>query len=638
MFFMQGYIVSKKNVGQIFAYIFIGLVFAVGIGYFAPSFWVASEQQKTEEFIRSFEKKMPVREKSFIFPLTDAYMEQKIEAILSPFFGEDNVKAIVHNKFVMQQNQIEKEEILPETGVISQQIIHETTEGKVVQDTKYIYSTQKTKTQFTSYDVQKSDVLVFVSPFLNKQLGDFFNTQRQNLLTMIKSVVGYSAERGDSFQFIQLPQAFPVGGLFGMYDTQIRQMIAVSLVCSSCVFVVLGLIVPWFLRSRKQRFSFVFDPHDNNLYRNQITGNPEESLLLQAQTLSFKMPEVAVNILRKSLYQQQTTQQIRTGIETVFSPVQQSAIVLLCLGDKCVKFLFKRMTDVEVATFSHAMAGLGRVKAIEIQPILVRFCQEMNKPQDILEPVAQTQAIIKTALPAEKAVQLLRDLNISAIGTSVWDKLNNVSNDVLSSFLCQEYPQTVAEILYHLSAEKSSQILCTLPITFATDVIIRLSSLQYINPLKIKTLEHRLDEQINVLMNTSTISGSQKAAALLSLLNSQYQAQLLKQIGQFSPQTADVLSKQLIAFDDFAFWSEKDLSVLLKHIDTKTLALALAHADSATKDAFSRVITPQKWTTLLKRMNELRMERIQDIDISQRAIIQIAQHLIDTHKCKGKTV
>lgn len=638
MFFMQGYIVSKKNVGQIFAYIFIGLVFAVGIGYFAPSFWVASEQQKTEEFIRSFEKKMPVREKSFIFPLTDAYMEQKIEAILSPFFGEDNVKAIVHNKFVMQQNQIEKEEILPETGVISQQIIHETTEGKVVQDTKYIYSTQKTKTQFTSYDVQKSDVLVFVSPFLNKQLGDFFNTQRQNLLTMIKSVVGYSAERGDSFQFIQLPQAFPVGGLFGMYDTQIRQMIAVSLVCSSCVFVVLGLIVPWFLRSRKQRFSFVFDPHDNNLYRNQITGNPEESLLLQAQTLSFKMPEVAVNILRKSLYQQQTTQQIRTGIETVFSPVQQSAIVLLCLGDKCVKFLFKRMTDVEVATFSHAMAGLGRVKAIEIQPILVRFCQEMNKPQDILEPVAQTQAIIKTALPAEKAVQLLRDLNISAIGTSVWDKLNNVSNDVLSSFLCQEYPQTVAEILYHLSAEKSSQILCTLPIAFATDVIIRLSSLQYINPLKIKTLEHRLDEQINVLMNTSTISGSQKAAALLSLLNSQYQAQLLKQIGQFSPQTADVLSKQLITFDDFAFWSEKDLSVLLKHIDTKTLALALAHADSATKDAFSRVITPQKWTTLLKRMNELRMERIQDIDISQRAIIQIAQHLIDTHKCKGKTV
>ena len=635
---MQGYIVSKKNVGQIFAYIFIGLVFAVGIGYFAPSFWVASEQQKTEEFIRSFEKKMPVREKSFIFPLTDAYMEQKIEAILSPFFGEDNVKAIVHNKFVMQQNQIEKEEILPETGVISQQIIHETTEGKVVQDTKYIYSTQKTKTQFTSYDVQKSDVLVFVSPFLNKQLGDFFNTQRQNLLTMIKSVVGYSAERGDSFQFIQLPQAFPVGGLFGMYDTQIRQMIAVSLVCSSCIFVVLGLIVPWFLRSRKQRFSFVFDPHDNNLYRNQITGNPEESLLLQAQTLSFKMPEVAVNILRKSLYQQQTTQQMRTGIETVFSPVQQSAIVLLCLGDKCVKFLFKRMTDVEVATFSHAMAGLGRVKAIEIQPILVRFCQEMNKPQDILEPVAQTQAIIKTALPAEKAVQLLRDLNISAIGTSVWDKLNNVSNDVLSSFLCQEYPQTVAEILYHLSAEKSSQILCTLPITFATDVIIRLSSLQYINPLKIKTLEHRLDEQINVLMNTSTISGSQKAAALLSLLNSQYQAQLLKQIGQFSPQTADVLSKQLITFDDFAFWSEKDLSVLLKHIDTKTLALALAHADSATKDAFSRVITPQKWTTLLKRMNELRMERIQDIDISQRAIIQIAQHLIDTHKCKGKTV
>lgn len=636
---MQGCIVSKKNVGRIIAYIFIGLIFAVGIGYFIPSFWIVSEQQKAEEFIRSFEEKMPEREKSFVFPLTDAYMEQKIRAILSPFFGEDNVKAIVHNKLVMQQNQIEKEEILPETGVVSQQIIHETAEGKVVQDTKYTYSTQTIKTQFISYDVQKSDVLVFVSPFVNKQLEDFFNTQRQNLLTMIKSVVGYSAERGDSFQFIQLPQVFPTVGLFGMYGTQIRQMIAVLLVCSSCIFVVLGLIVPWFFQSRKRRFFFTFEPQGNtNLYRNQIAGNPEESLLLQAQALSFKMPEIAVNILRKSLYQNQTTQQTQERIETVFSPVQQSAIILLCLGDKCVKFLFKRMTEAEIGTFSHAMAGLGRVKAIEIQPILLHFCQEMNKPQDILEPVAQTQAIIKTALPAEKALQLLRDLNISTTGAGVWDKLNNISNDVLSSFLCQEYPQTVAEILYHLSAEKSAQVLCVLPISFATDVVIRLNALQYINPLKMQTLEHRLDAQINALMHSSMVNGSQKAAALLSLLNNQYRTQLLMQIEQSSPQTADILSKRLITFDDFAFWSEKDLSVLLKHIDTKTLALALAHADSATKDAFSRVITPQKWTILLKRMNELQTERIQDIDMSQRAVIQIAQHLIDTHKCKGKTV
>ena len=101
---------------------------------------------------------------------------------------------------------------------------------------------------------------------------------------------------------------------------------------------------------------------------------------------------------------------------------------------------------------------------------------------------------------------------------------------------------------------------------------------------------------------------------------------------------ADSLEKQLITFNDFAFWNESDLSVLIKHIDVKTLITALAHANNITKEAFSKVIEPKKWAELLKQMNVPQTKRLRDIEESQRAVIQIAQHLIDSQKCKGKMV
>ena len=80
------------------------------------------------------------------------------------------------------------------------------------------------------------------------------------------------------------------------------------------------------------------------------------------------------------------------------------------------------------------------------------------------------------------------------------------------------------------------------------------------------------------------------------------------------------------------------MAVLIKHIDTKTLITALAHANNTTKEAFSKVIDPQKWANLLKQINTPQTKRLKDIEESQRAVIQIAQYLIDSQKCKGKLV
>lgn len=627
----------KKNTKRTLCNVSIGVILIAGIGYFAPSLWLKeTDVNDKETFIRQFVNKMPKRNQDFIFPEYDTFLEKKVTELFAPVIGKENIRVVVHADLDIQKKKVTTEKFLPDTGVIIQQNTQTTTDNNTVTNTTYAYSSETTTTSFTVNDVKQTNALVFVSHVEDKIRSNFFQEQKNVLFETAQSIIGYSKERGDSFQIIEFPKSLSFAKE-PLFTTQIKQVIAILLICVFCMVGLLAVILPYFFNRRKKLLKLSLMPfsEDENLYQNQIIGKPEETLLTRIRQLCMEMPEVAVNLIRRQFAQNDKSNIIENDS---FSPVQHAGIVLLCLGDRCVKTLFKRMTDSEIKALSKIMVGLGRVKAIEIQPILLRFFQEMQTPQDIISTDKQTIGLIKNALPIERASYILQSLNIHAHGKSVWQKLNKLSSDSISEYLQSEYPQTVAEILYHLSTKKSAQVLMCFKPDFATEVIVRLSALNYITPMRKFALENQLNEQIDMIAQKQIIQGEQKAAAILSLVDTAICKDLLIRMAKNTPQTADNLEKQLITFNDFAFWNETDLAVLIKHIDTKTLITALAHANNTTKEAFSKVIDPQKWANLLKQINTPQTKRLKDIEESQRAVIQIAQYLIDSQKCKGKLV
>lgn len=616
---MQKQFIAKMVLGLVF-----GSVVIAGIGYFTPALWQGSEPVKSREnFVRRFEEKMPSRHNYLIQPAYDSYLEQRVKDIIAPFLGEEYVRAVVHTELAIKHTTIEREKIIPEK---------EAKQPKNASEEE-AYIKQKTTTNVTSFDVKRTDSFVFLAQSPDKERNAFFKSKKQALMQSVQRVIGYNPERGDTFQVIDFPATLFFDPSV-VISTQYKQIAALLLLSLAALAAFMGafMLISSAKNRKYHRFAFAHNTGDENMYRNQIIGTPEENLIAQMRQLCFQMPEVAVNALRSKLYD---ASGYRASNEGAFSPAQQAAIVLLCLGDKGVRLCFKRMSDAEIKTISRIMAGLGSVKAMEIHPIVLKFCRQMRQPQDIIAPLAQTKAYIRNALSAERAAQLLKELEKPVVGKTVWEKLGKISESKIAAFLSREYPQTAAEILYCLATEKAALVIAALSARFAAETLLRMSAFCHHEEIKPALFDFASGTP-KAPVTEKALSGEAKAAAVLSLAPDETRKKILAQIRLFSPQGADGLLKQLITFDDFALWDEEDLSILLKYVDEKTLVTALSNASNATKEKFSRVITPRKWGKLLQDISRLPSGSVQQIDASQKAVIQIAHQLIDARKCKGK--
>ncbi len=629
---------QRKKLFRTVIVLCIGLICIIGIGYFAPSLWLnATTRAEQEYFVNNISRnKLPPEKGAIVLPDYDKHLSQMIAETIRFYTGLDDIRVVVRSDLKVRREHIVNKEILPDTQVVKTETTEHKDDKIVVQNKVYDYSTRVTTSQIVYYDIQKMNILVFMPAFDLSSDGEDMKADREKSFELVRNAIGFDAERGDTFQTVQMPRVMEQSGLFGIYDVQIRQIMAIVLICVLCLLIFSGLVVPYIMgRIRKAHTlaGMVSEPVRDS-YRYQIIGNLEENLTFKAQELCRLMPEAAVNILRNRLAQESSSPKTND----VFSPAQKAAIVLLCIGEQGIRRLFKYMTETEIYSLSRIMASLGQVKAVDIQPVLSAFCQSMTAPQDIRQTKPLVESLVRNTLPVDKANALLKEMNIVATSKTVWEKMAQVPSGHLSAFLSAEYPQTAAVILYHLNTEKAAEILMEMENNIGAQILLRLSSLQYLSPEKVRSIEIGLEKQIEMLMEKPCGVGERKASAILSLLDRKTQNRYISSMEQVAPQTAGALAKQVLAFDDLARWSGEDLAVLLKHIDTQTLVIALSNAKSTTKEAFSRIMSPQKWGDVLKKINRLPTGKVNDIDISQRAVIQIAQQLIESKKCKGTIV
>lgn len=623
------------NIGKInhkFLMIGLGLVCLIGVGYFSPSLRLDTiTPNHHENFIKQISKQHFSDAVVSTFPDYDYHLSEMAQRALSVYTNSENIHVIVRTDLSVSHEDTVRRDVFPETSVIRRQLTTTQENNVVIKDATYDYSTVTTKTQAYYYHIKKMNVLIFLTQHHQSSLV----VDKSKIQEIIQTSIGYDINRGDLLRLIEIPHSISHMTFTNNRNIQIRQIFAIIFMCLLGILIVSGVLIPLCISlGRKQPVMCQKAFAQKDGYHHQIVGHMEENLILKAQDLCMRMPEAAVNILRNWL----SWENRKNKENGSFSPAQKAAIVLLCLGDNCIRHLFKKMTDTEIFSLSRLMASLGQVKAIEIQPILLSFCHSMNEPQDIRETKPLIETVIRNTLPIDKAAVLLKELKIQTTQKTIWDKVNQVPTSHLSSFLLQEYPQTSAVILYHLTTEKAAAVLAEMDAKTGAQILLRLSSLQYMDKNNIHMIELNLEKQIDSLMKRVNGVGEKKASAILSLLDKKTQGRYISSLERLSPQTVGVLEKNILNFDDLAHWHSKDLIILLKHIDNQTLVLALSNARNATKEAFSRVISPQKWSKMLNQMRQMPIGKIEDIDMSQRAVIRIAQQLIESKKCKGTII
>src|SRR3954454_960769 len=120
---------------------------------------------------------------------------------------------------------------------------------------------------------------------------------------------------------------------------------------------------------------------------------------------------------------------------------EKAAILMLSVGEDSAAKLFSMLDLEEVMDISQTMSLLGRVDADIVERLLREFGDRLSTPGGVIGGFETTEKLLLRFFDPQRVENIMEEIRGPA-GRTVWDKLGNVNETVLASYLkTSNYPQ-----------------------------------------------------------------------------------------------------------------------------------------------------------------------------------------------------
>ncbi|MEZ5958949.1 MAG: flagellar motor switch protein FliG [Hyphomonadaceae bacterium] len=309
-----------------------------------------------------------------------------------------------------------------------------------------------------------------------------------------------------------------------------------------------------------------------------------------------------------------------------FSGAEKAAIILMALGEDAKK-LWEVMDEDEIKEVSQAMASLGMVPSGVVEALVHEFVQRLSGAGSIMGSVEQTQRMLMNILPKEKVDTLMEEIRGPA-GRNIWDKLANVHESVLASYLKNEYPQTVAVVLAKVRPEHAAKVLAELPEDFAAECIVRMLAMEPVHRDILEKIETTLrTEFMSNLARTSKRDSHEMMAEIFNNFDRQTESRFMGALEGKNNESADRIKALMFVFEDLGKLDSGGIQTLLRAVDKSDLALGLKGASDTLRNLFFSNMSERGSKLLKDDMASMGPVRLKDVDAAQTRMVAIAKDL-----------
>ena len=311
---------------------------------------------------------------------------------------------------------------------------------------------------------------------------------------------------------------------------------------------------------------------------------------------------------------------------TRYTGAEKAAIVLMSIGEDAKK-LWELLDEEEIKEVSQAMAGLGMVPSVVVEALVHEFVNRMSGAGSILGSLDQTQRMLTQMLPKDKVDGLMEEIRGPA-GRNIWDKLGNVHETVLASYLKNEYPQTVAVVLAKVRPEHAAKVLAELPQDFAAECVMRMLAMEPVQRDILEKLETTLrTEFMSNLARTSKRDSHELMADIFNNFDRQTESRFMGALEGKSSESADRIKALMFVFEDLGKLDSGGIQTLLRAVDKSDLALGLKGASDALRTLFFSNMSERGGKLLKDDMASMGPVRLKDVDAAQTRMVAIAKDL-----------
>lgn len=309
---------------------------------------------------------------------------------------------------------------------------------------------------------------------------------------------------------------------------------------------------------------------------------------------------------------------------------QRAAALMLALGEENGKEIWTRLDEEEVRQISIAMSQLGGIQPQAFEDVLIDFVTRFSSDGTMNGNFKSTEQILRSFLPAERVGVIMEEIRGPA-GRNMWEKLSNVQANVLANYLKNEYPQTVAVVLSHISTEHSASVLAVLPDEFALEVVGRMLTMESVQHDVLEKIENTLRQEFMTNLSRSAKRDPHELmAGIFNNFDRQTEARFLTSLEEENRDSADRIKQLMFTFDDLGKLDSASVQTLLRDIQKDDLAKSLKGASETLREFFFSNMSQRAAKLLKDDMEALGPMRLSDVDEAQNKLVSTAKALAES--------
>jgi len=311
--------------------------------------------------------------------------------------------------------------------------------------------------------------------------------------------------------------------------------------------------------------------------------------------------------------------------------IDRAAIFLMSLGESSASEVLKHMEPKEVQSVGAAMAQLNNVSRGQVTSVLKEFVSTVQEETGLgLGTDDYVRSVLKKALGEDKAEGLI-DRILQGGNTKGLETLKWMDSRAVAEIIRLEHPQIIAIVLSYLEPDQSAEVLAVFPDRVRVDVLMRISTLDGIQPAALNELNDIMEKQFTGKNNvkSSSVGGLKAAANILNFIDSSVEGEIMDAVKEIDADLGQNIQDLMFVFDNLNAVDDRDIQTILREISSESLVLALKGADEDLKEKILKNMSKRAAEMLRDDLEAKGPVRLSEVEGAQKEILSVARRLAD---------
>ena len=311
--------------------------------------------------------------------------------------------------------------------------------------------------------------------------------------------------------------------------------------------------------------------------------------------------------------------------------IERGAILLLSLGEDGATEVFKHLGPREVQKLGTAMSNLKNVTRDKVEQVLSAFRVRAEEKSPLgLNSREYLRTVLTKALGDDKAGNLI-DRILHGGDTSGIEGLKWMDSAAVAELIKNEHPQIIATILVHLDRDQASEVLSQLAERLRNDVVLRIATLDGIQPSALRELNDVLTKLLsgNNNLKKSPMGGVRAAAEMLNFMSGNLESGVIESVKEFDADLAQKILDEMFVFENLIDVDDRGVQLLLREIQSESLIVALKGSSETLREKIFKNMSQRAADMLRDDLEAKGPVRLSEVEAEQKEILKIVRRLAD---------